>query len=594
MDFINDFIHQEYLEAIGWTLIHSTWQIVAVSLLLWFVLKVSSKKSANFRYTAGIIALLVITVTSVITFSMMLDTPQDKIAVTVHTHSSGVQVISSGDVNFSSTAPTIKSNYFNPSWLQKLEAFLPTLVNLWLLGALFFLVKLSGSLFDLRNLHKKHNQQVPEQLIKKVNSMIASMEFYRKVKVLKSQLVNVPITYGIIKPVILIPAGLLLNTSPQQLEAIIAHELAHIKRYDYLINILQHCLEVFFFFHPCFWWINEIVRTERENACDDVVLSMGFTPQELAYGLAEVAEYAHTATPEMAMAATGSTNPTLNRIKRIMGLQSRQEKLSPLITLTMLVSLMISASLVMGAIPSEKHEFSKEFLLTNLKTETVVKNWSVHLPCPDEIKTSSNSRRAYVYSYKTDTTPAPKVVVKVAAVADPMPVLELSPVPQMDVEIPPVPVVPQFEEMDFVPPMPTIELDISEETSVISEIAIELAQMEGDTSIQDKQKRAQLQAKLEQAEKKLEAKTKVFEEKMSEWENEHGKTMKEWETKMEAWGKEMELKQKEWEIAFEPKMKEFETKMKAWEKENEPKIKEFEAKMKEWEKRQREKEKQIE
>ncbi|MBD8487941.1 M48 family metalloprotease [Echinicola sp. CAU 1574] len=594
MDFINDFIHQEYLEAIGWTLIHSTWQIVAVSLLLWFVLKFSSRKSANFRYTAGIIALLVITATSVITFSMMLDTPQDKIAVTAHTHSSGVQVISSQDANFPSTAPTIKSNYFNPTWLQKLEAFLPTLVNLWLLGALFFLVKLSGSLFDLRNLHKKHNQQVPEQLIKKVNSMIASMEFYRKVKVLKSQLVNVPITYGIIKPVILIPAGLLLNTSPQQLEAIIAHELAHIKRYDYLINILQHCLEVFFFFHPCFWWINEIVRTERENACDDVVLGMGFSPQELAYGLAEVAEYAHTATPEMALAATGSTNPTLNRIKRIMGLQSRQEKLSPLITLTMLVSLVISASLVMGAIPSEKHEFSKEFLMTNLKTETVVKNWSVHLPCPDEIKSSSNSRRTYVYSYKTDTTPAPKVVVKVAAVADPMPVLELSPVPQMDVEIPPVPMIPQLEEMDFVPPMPTIELDISEETSVISEIAIELAQMERDTSIQDKQKRAQLQAKLEQAEKKLEAKTKVFEEKMSEWENEHGKTMKEWETKMEAWGKEMELKQKEWEIAFEPKMKEFETKMKAWEKENEPKIKEFEAKMKEWEKRQREKEKQIE
>ncbi|WP_215223259.1 M56 family metallopeptidase [Echinicola shivajiensis] len=640
MEFINQFIQEEYLEAIGWTLVHSTWQIVTVSLLLWVLLKFSNNKSSNYRYFAGLASLLIIAIISIWTFTLVLETPQQ--------HASQM-------VEFSATnkfAPTAfattnehiavngaRTGLLDQIWYSRLEAFLPTIVNLWLLGALFYLVKLSGSLFDLRNLHKKHNQEVPDQLVKRVNSMIASMEFYRKVKVLKSHLVHVPITYGVIKPVILIPAGLLFNTTPQQLEAIIAHELAHIKRYDYLVNILQHCLEVFFFFHPCFWWINEVIRTERENACDDVVLSLGFTPQDLAYGLAEVAEHAHASTPEMALAATGPQNHTLNRIKRILGLQPHKEKLSPLISLTMLVSLMISASLVMGAIPTEEKRLSNEYILTDLKSKTIVKAW--HFPCPDEINeqnknsastinTTRNSAETHIENRRVilqrdndyeieiitnrakqplvkmskrvilanavdcDTVPTKVVINKSINVDDPMPVLELSPVPQMDVQIPPMPPMPPMEGIEFAPPIPEIELEITEEASRISEIAVELAQMEMDTSIMDVQRKKELEQELKKVEAKMEVKAQIMEEKMAEWEKKHGQSMKEWEAKMEEWNKKMEAKQADWETAYAPKMEEFQKKMENWEKENEPKIKEFEEKMKAWEKRQREKQAEIE
>ncbi|WP_186757575.1 M56 family metallopeptidase [Echinicola salinicaeni] len=640
MEFINELIHEEYIEAIGWTLLHSTWQIVTVSLLLWLILKFTKSKSSNFRYFAGIGSLIIITFASIWTFTLVLKIPQE------HASQSSAILINN-EYNFTtvanSTEPTVvngeSKGILDRVWYSRMEALLPTIVNLWLLGALFYLVKLSGSLFDLRNLHKKHNQEVPDQLVKRVNSMIAAMEFYRKVKVLKSSLVHVPITYGVIKPVILIPAGLLFNTTPQQLEAIIAHELAHIKRYDYLINILQHCLEIFFFFHPCFWWINEVVRTERENACDDVVLDLGFTPQELAHGLAEVAEHAHASTPEMALAATGPQNHTLNRIKRILGLQTPKEKLSPLISLTMLVSLMVSASLVMGAIPSEENLLSNDYLLTDLKSKTIVKAW--HFPCPDEvneqniniksaIKTTKNTsesgnknskiilqrendyeieiisnrekqplvkinkRVIHTNTVDSDTVPNKVVINNSINADDPMPVLELSPVPQMDVQIPPMPPMPPMEGIEFVPPLPEIQLEITEEASKISEIAIELAQMEMDTSIMDVQRKKELEQELKKVEAKMEVKAQVMEEKMAEWEKKHSKSMKEWEAKMEAWNKKMEAKQADWETAYAPKMEEFQKKMENWERENEPKIKEFEEKMKAWEKRQLERQAEIE
>ncbi|GGF19265.1 M56 family metallopeptidase [Echinicola rosea] len=611
MDFINDFIHESYLQAIGWTLIHSVWQIVLVSLLLWGVLRAIPHRNSALRHGAGLSALLIIILSSGITFSAALKNasiPPNSKAVTVAIAETAHRQVDTPQPATISAALDTEKKLLDRTWFSGLEKYLPSLVNLWLLGALFYLFKLSGGLLDLRNLHKKHQQTVPAPLVKKVNSMIAAMGFYRGVKVLKSDLIQVPVTFGFLKPVILIPAGLLLSTSPRHLEAIIAHELAHIKRYDYLANILQRIMEVFFFFHPCFWWINEMIDVERENACDDLVLSLGYSPAELAHALAEVAEQAQTYTPEMALAATGNQHSFLNRIKRILGKEPDQQKISPIITLTMIISLMVSASLVMGAIPSKENIFSDNYLLTKITYKSI--NKKVSLPCEvrephtavinsHEVvkKTIKSKTNTYHYTYKTDTSPAPKPAVKLKVVSgshptDPMPVLDLSPMPQMDLQIPPVPAVPPFEGMNFIPPMPDFQLDINEEALEISNLSIKISQLEGDDSQEAEQKREALMAKLEAVQEKMEAKTEVYEEKMEIWEEEHEAQMEEWEAKMEAWGKEMETKQSEWEAAYEPQMEEYERKIEAWEKANEPKIKEFEAKMEAWQERQRERQKE--
>ncbi|AWW31449.1 hypothetical protein DN752_15695 [Echinicola strongylocentroti] len=610
MDLLNDFIHESYLQAIGWTLVHSIWQIVLVSLILWAVLKAIPVKKPALRYWAGLGAIVLIAVASGVTFTNVLEAPTSASpttsAITAIAKTDHHQVATSQD-NLRAISSTSDQQLLDKTWLLGLEKYLPTLVNLWLLGALFYLVKLSGGLFDLRNLHKRHQQSVPDPLIKKVNGMIAAMGFYRGVKVLKSDLIHVPVTYGLLKPVILIPASLLLCTPPRQLEAIIVHELAHIKRYDYLVNILQRIMEVFFFFHPCFWWINEIIDTEREHACDDLVLSLGYSPAELAHGLAEVAEHAQSSMPEMALAATGNKHSFVNRIKRILGKEQHKEKISPLITLTMLISLMVSASLVLGAIPTKGTIFSDNYLLTKIEYKSIDKK--VSLPCqvivepcneavdsPNTVRNTTKSNvTTYHYAYSIDTTPVPKAKVKAhkatpAPVDDPMPVLELSPMPKMDFEVPPVPLVPPLEGMNFVPPMPVFQLNITEEAMELSNLTIKLSQLEGEDSEEAQQKREALQDMLEEVQDKMEAKTEIYEEKMEEWEVQHESKMEEWEAKMEAWGKEMEAKQSEWETAYEPKMKEYEKEIAAWEKANEPKIKEFEAKMEAWQERQQESE----
>src|SRR5690606_3909979 len=98
--------------------------------------------------------------------------------------------------------------------------------------------------------------------------------------------------------------------------------LAHIKRNDYPVHLFQSGLEVFFFFHPCFWWINQVVNEERENATDDLALATGVCSHDLAHGLAEVANYSNNPAPDMALAASASKHKTLQRIKRILGKQN--------------------------------------------------------------------------------------------------------------------------------------------------------------------------------------------------------------------------------------------------------------------------------
>ena len=91
---------------------------------------------------------------------------------------------------------------------------------------------------------------------------------------LESALVDVPVVTGWLRPAILIPAGLLTNLPAEQIEYLLIHELAHIRRLDYAINLLQKIVEGLLFYHPAVWWASGIMRAERENCCDDVVLEL--------------------------------------------------------------------------------------------------------------------------------------------------------------------------------------------------------------------------------------------------------------------------------------------------------------------------------
>ena len=110
----------------------------------------------------------------------------------------------------------------------------------------------------------------------------------RAITLLESALVDVPTVIGWLKPVVLLPASALAGLSPQQLEAILAHELAHIRRHDYLVNLLQTLVETVLFYHPAVWWLSRRIRIERENCCDDLAVSLCGDPVAYAQALADL------------------------------------------------------------------------------------------------------------------------------------------------------------------------------------------------------------------------------------------------------------------------------------------------------------------
>jgi hypothetical protein len=116
--------------------------------------------------------------------------------------------------------------------------------------------------------------------------------------------------------VILIPAGALINLSAQELEAVLAHELAHIRRFDYVANLLQSAIEALLFYHPAMWWVAKRIRAERENCCDDLAITACGDRVMYARALTALEEL-RSGYPQFAMAATGG--PLLDRVRRLLG-----------------------------------------------------------------------------------------------------------------------------------------------------------------------------------------------------------------------------------------------------------------------------------
>ena len=189
-------------------------------------------------------------------------------------------------------------------------------VGCWLLILAFRFVKLiTGMVYTYRI--RRYQVQFPGhdwQL--KLNALAERLQIKKKVLLLESALTRIPVMTGFFRPVILFPLGLLTQLPPDEIEAVLLHELAHIKRNDYLINLAQHVAETFFFFNPGVLWLSSLIRDERENCCDDMAVGESNRKKDFLRALVFFQEYKYSDT-KTALAFPGSRNHLLNRIKRI-------------------------------------------------------------------------------------------------------------------------------------------------------------------------------------------------------------------------------------------------------------------------------------
>ncbi|MFI4860039.1 MAG: M56 family metallopeptidase [Phycisphaerales bacterium JB063] len=210
------------------------------------------------------------------------------------------------------------------------EPYIAWAVPLWLFGVVALALWHLGGLIATHRLRSIGTRPAPRHAARLMEALIEQMGIRRAVTLLESAVVQSPVVIGFIKPVVLVPASVFTGLTPAQLEAILAHELAHIRRHDFAVNLFQTLLVTLLFYHPAVWWVSRVIRNERECCCDDIVVNLkpvdgGFAASggerklDYAKALTRVALLSRRNKPgKLAVAADHGS--LLERIKRMMGM----------------------------------------------------------------------------------------------------------------------------------------------------------------------------------------------------------------------------------------------------------------------------------
>jgi len=345
-------------KVLGWTLLHSLWQGLLMAAALFIVLNMLRNAGSKIRYylSAAFLGL------SFVLFLNTLITQWQKLQTSTVYITESVQGASSGhSYQVSTTAPDTGGTWTHYIAVAspRLEYYFPLLTAIYMLGLILMMSRFGINILQLKKLRSGGLTAVDHSWDEWINNYCRQFSIPQPVQVFFSERVNVPMVMGTLKPIILLPFTSLSHLSAEQLETILLHELAHIKRHDYLFNIFQNVVETFLFFNPFMWWISSIVRREREHCCDDMVIANTSHPLSYAKALAALENSRLQATYSMAVAATGQKNQLFNRIKRIMEMKKKSLNYSQLTV----------AVLIVGALVLTMLCFSPGFAQTNSKKD---------------------------------------------------------------------------------------------------------------------------------------------------------------------------------------------------------------------------------
>lgn len=318
-----------WVDVAGWTLVHFVWQGAGIALLAALGLRLLRSRRPQLRYLTACGALAAMLAAPVVTAFVMTSAPRVPFADTIHVlrspQGAGIGVAITPPW---SRVPGVGSAAAAPSELTlpaaiDTGALLSVLVTLWLAGVFILLTRLSAGCWRIRKLQAAARLEEPSRWQSLAEEIAARLGLTRRFTVIETVRVATPTVIGWLRPVILLPIAAMAGLSPRQVEAILAHELAHIRRHDFLINLLQTLAETMLFYHPAVWWISRRIRTEREHCCDDVAVAVSGDPAEYAAALAELASWS-IAHPALAMAAT--RGPLVDRVRRLLRLPDADRK----------------------------------------------------------------------------------------------------------------------------------------------------------------------------------------------------------------------------------------------------------------------------
>jgi len=298
------------INALGWTLLHFLWQGALVAVLLAGALAFLRHRSSRVRYAASCAAIVLMLVCAAATFLELRFTGErpSHVATVLLERAPVAEPRGDGGMPAPAAAP----------------AYLPALVWAWFGGVLALSVRSLGGWVVAERFAHRHTWTPEAAWEDRFAALTKRLRISKPVTLVVSALAQVPAVVGWARPIVLVPACVFTGLSAEQIEALLAHELAHVRRHDYMVNMLQTAAETLFFYHPAVWWVNRNIRIEREHCCDDIAVDVCGSTVAYVRALTELEQMRQANVlprPRLAMAADGGS--LLNRAQRLLGMKPR-------------------------------------------------------------------------------------------------------------------------------------------------------------------------------------------------------------------------------------------------------------------------------
>jgi beta-lactamase regulating signal transducer with metallopeptidase domain len=331
------------VQSIGWALIHFIWQGTLIGGAIALVLRVIGGHRPAIRYVVACAGL-----------GLLLLAPLSTVFTTGNAGSAQVATVA----RVSQDIVTAVS----------MDRILPVAVVSWMFGVVLLSIRLVAASVGIERM-KRATRDVDRAVSQRLHVLAERLGVSRPVQVFVSTVVRVPTVVGYIRPVILIPVSVITGLPAAHLDTVLAHELAHVRRHDYLVNVLQAIVETLLFYHPAVWWCSRQIRIEREHCCDDLVVEACGDRVGYATALAQLEEL-RGLEPMLSVNATGGR--LIDRIRRVLGhAQSRERGSTTTWTMVAALTLVVTAMIITPVMTSADAE-----------TETVASQVDFTLPEP--------------------------------------------------------------------------------------------------------------------------------------------------------------------------------------------------------------------
>jgi uncharacterized protein (TIGR03435 family) len=326
-----------WTDVIGWTLLHFVWEGALIAAVTAAALFACRRASAQLRYVIACAGLFT-------ALAAVAGTPIALLGGDGFAPATSVPAAAGLRGSVAGATPAAHPRAAGPAAARQLrfdgariDTALSAFVACWTIGVLLLTVRLGIGWWRVRRLHAEALTAPASSWLAAAQRIAARLDLSGVIHVVDSLHVDTPTVIGWLRPVVLLPIAAIANLTPEQVEAILAHELAHVRRHDFVVNLLQTIAETLLFYHPAVWWLSSRMRAEREHCCDDIAVEVCGDPVGYAEALTSLASWARlragdasarqAASAPLALAATGGS--LLHRVRRLLRLTPDTERRRP-------------------------------------------------------------------------------------------------------------------------------------------------------------------------------------------------------------------------------------------------------------------------